>query len=130
MESKRKILFRGLHNERGWYYGDYCSIPEPHIMFQNHKSELDVAPCLIETVGMFTGLTDREGVMIFEGDLVKTDVNGKIWIVKFEDYGFVFESTCNKISLEEKYSFSKYLSLLKQAKATLKIVGNLHQKGA
>ena len=44
-----------------------------------------------ETVGRYTGLTDRYGSMIFEGDLIRIDgnINGQMLEVRFMDGLFV-----------------------------------------
>ena len=83
---KREISFRGKSKRTGeWVFGnlfDKDTKGRTHIG-TTVRMCFDIDP---ETVGQYTGIDDREGEKIFEGDIFKIGAEEGVFTVKF-DYG-------------------------------------------
>ena len=92
---KREILYRGARMEDGKFvYGSLVFVKEndksenelPHIVISYGPDTFDWFEVETETVGQYTGIDDREGEKIFEGDIFKIGAENNIYTVRF-DYG-------------------------------------------
>lgn len=114
----REILFRGRRLSGEWAEG--CLMCLGHYTFINMpmSPSLSVSP---ETVGQFTGLTDRNGDRIFEGDIVTglflfgLSVNA---VVTFQDGAFGLEWYRGNVK-----TFNAFTSI---CNVEYEVIGNIH----
>jgi uncharacterized phage protein (TIGR01671 family) len=80
----REILFRGKYTPNGsWIMGDLYQ-------YQSGLKAIKGNMVIPDTIGQFTGLTDKNGKKIFEGDIVRLDIAGVIFnaVCKFHSGSF------------------------------------------
>lgn len=141
--NENRGLWRGQREDNGeWVNGYYVRLNgEAHCIYTGYadKDCGDYYPDYYtvdpETLGECTGLTDKNGVLIFEGDIIKTKKYGKvvehsnvndydIFVVKYESAVFRLKNHNREFNLVDD-GYSKF-----------EIIGNVHdnpeliQKGA
>ena len=98
----RTIKFRGKTRGNGkWYYGSlvYSYEINAAIYFQIGRGlvkRMDWVYVNQETIGQFSGLYDCDGAEIYEGDILKWEKDGLMYVVEFWD-GMFYASVkeCN-----------------------------------
>lgn len=136
----RQIKFRGLRVDgKGWVYGLIVKRKAKYFIeveFTDLEDEViyrayEVIP---ETVGQFTGLLDKYGTEIYEGDKLQQS-NDCYWVVKWSDsncgwncYQYVFSKDD-----DEEYSWKRSdtyplgHSLIGLLTYNYEVIGNIHE---
>lgn len=91
----REVLYRGKRVDNGeWVYGSYyhcCGTAYgATFIVVNDFGFIEVIP---HTVGQYTGLTDKNGKKIFEGDICGCFCNTQVFIVEYckDRCGYFFD---------------------------------------
>ena len=122
----RKFKFRGKSIDgKEWLYGDlvHSADKKRTAILVNDKDSYDECEVDPETVGQFTGLMDKNGVEIYEGDILKWEKDGLMYVVKFW-YGMFYASVkeCN----EGIFGGFTLHRLTEYEDRKCEIVGNIH----
>lgn len=131
----REILFRGKRTDNGrWVEGyliadtEFAGKPYYHTYIVNYKSPsgcfggdifIEIIP---ETVGQYTGLTDKNGAKIFEGDICRKFKSGDCVSVAW--HGTMAGYVWSKRKENNRYIFD--FGDLFRVSDKYEVIGNIH----
>ena len=122
----REILFRGKRLQGGeWVEGYFFKSDINKKERESRKATIIFTPdcdtfimvpechnsfmVVSDTVGLYTGMKDKNGKRVFEGDILSLRT-GRPHVVRFEDGAFVLENTAIPVSFANKFE----------------VIGNIH----
>jgi len=124
--NTREIKFRGqITDIKEWVYGDLTHQYSKYWIYQNRK-EINIIP---ETIGQYTGLKDKNGKEIYEGDFLQYDDSDEINNWCRGEKAIVVFSNCSFLGRMKPFDkrTGTNQNMLIDCSDVVEIVGNIYE---
>lgn len=129
----RDIIFRAKTvDDSEWKHGDLITVKRENLCGIKENSVLGLKHlCISETVGEYTGLSDKNGTKIFEGDVIKGVayssewVGTVVWINEIASFGVMYRNRTDPTTIENSSLF-KALRIGMNNEYCAEVIGNIY----